>query len=48
MELSQLLSKNDYLLYISQYIGLETLTYLTSISKEIQRILNEAETVNGT
>ena len=48
MKLSHLLSKNDYLLYISQYIGLETLTYLTSISKEIQQILNTSETIDST
>ena len=48
MNLLHLLSKNDYLLYISQYIGLETLTYITTISKEIQEILNASETNDTT
>ena len=47
MNLLHLLSKNDYLLYISQYIGLETLTYILPF-KKIQEILNGTETNDTT
>ena len=47
MNLQELLSKTDFLTSIAQYVGLETMTYFTSISKEFRRVLDRAENVDG-
>ena len=47
MNLQELLSKTDFLTSIAQYVGLETLTYFTSISKELRQVLDRAEKVDG-
>ena len=47
MNLQELLSKTDFLTSIAQYVGLETMTYFTSISKSSGRVLDRAENVDG-